>query len=230
MPRTGRPVSAEVLVVEDDHALRDVLARALREQGFSVTTASDGAAAMLSVAGRSFDAAVLDIGLPDADGRDLCQAMRAAGMTAPVVFLTARDGVTDRLSGFAAGGDDYLTKPFHVAELVARLQVAVRRSAAAGPVAAEGDDVSLHPTTFELSGVSGRVTLAPTEYRLLARLLAPPRGVVSRRDLVATGWAHGAYVAENTLDSFVAKLRRKLAEVDPELRIITVRGVGYRVR
>ncbi len=217
------PVSGRVLVVEDDHGLRDVVARGLREAGFEVTTAADGTGALRTAAAARFDAVVLDIGLPDADGRDVCQAMRAAGTTAPVVFLTARDGVTDRLSGFAAGGDDYLTKPFHIAELVARLQVAVRRSGE--PADAGGGDVRVDPAGHDLTGPGGSVPLSPTEFRLLAE----PRSVVRRTELVAAAWAHGSIVADNTLDQYVAKLRRKLAEVGTEQTIVTVRGVGYRV-
>ncbi len=221
------PVSGRVLVVEDDHGLRDVVARGLRVAGFEVTTAADGTGALRTAAAARFDAVVLDIGLPDGDGRDVCQAMRAAGTTAPVVFLTARDGLTDRLSGFAAGGDDYLAKPFHLAELVARLQVAVRRG---GETAGTGSgDVRVDPASHDLTGPGGSVPLSPTELRLLARLLAEPRAVVRRSELVAAAWAHGSIVADNTLDQYVAKLRRKLVEVGTEQTIVTVRGVGYRV-
>jgi two-component system response regulator MprA len=215
------------LVVEDDHRLRDVVARGLREAGFEVTTAADGTGALRTAAAGRFEAVVLDIGLPDADGRDVCQAMRAAGTTAPVVFLTARDGVTDRLSGFAAGGDDYLAKPFHLAELVARLRVAVRRNGE--PTGRASGDVHLDPAGHDLSGPAGSVPLSPTEFRLLARLLAEPRAVVRRGELVAAAWAHGSIVADNTLDQYVAKLRRKLVEVGTTQTIVTVRGVGYRV-
>ena len=123
-----------VLVVEDDLALREVLARGLREQGFEVVTAPDGTTAM-GLAAQGCDALVLDIGLPDTDGRDLCQALRARGLDAPVLFLTAADRLPDLLSGFAAGGDDYLAKPFHFAELVARLRALLKRArpAAAAP-------------------------------------------------------------------------------------------------
>ena len=221
-------VQGRVLVVEDDHGLRDVLARGLREQGFQVTTAADGAAGVRTAATGSFDAVVLDIGLPDADGRDVCQAMRVGGMRAPVLFLTARGDVVDRLSGFAAGGDDYLTKPFHLAELVARLQVALRRSSAGRGGEGPGE-LAADPTTHDLTGPGGAVSLTPTEFRLLTRLLAPPRGVVRRRDLVAAAWAHGSHVSENTLDQYVAKLRRKMTEVGGNQQIVTVRGVGYRI-
>src|SRR3954470_6907949 len=121
-----------LLVVEDDAELRSLLTRGLTEEGFQVSTAADGASA-LSAQIDALDALVIDIGLPDADGRDVCQALRAEGVTVPVLFLTARDAVTDRLAGFSAGGDDYLTKPFHFAELVARLRALLRRTRGGGP-------------------------------------------------------------------------------------------------
>ena len=216
----------QVLVVEDDHALRDVLARGLREGGYVVVTATDGASAIRSV-NPDIDAIVLDIGLPDTDGRDVCQAMRASGVTAPVLFLTARGGVTDRLSGFAAGGDDYVSKPFHLAELVARLQVALHR---AGPAAsAQSGDLTLDPATHALDGPSRSKRLTPTEFRLLACLLGRAGVVVRRHELLAAAWAHGSQVADNTLDQYIAKLRRKLVDVGTDQTIETMRGIGYRV-
>jgi two-component system response regulator MprA len=216
----------QVLVVEDDHGLRDVLARGLRERGYQVVTASDGAGA-LAYKDAPIDAIVLDIGLPDADGRDVCQALRASGVTAPVLFLTARGGVTDRLAGFAAGGDDYVTKPFHLAEVAARLEVALRRSGAVGTV--ETGDLTLDPVTHSLAGPSASASLTPTEFRLLACLLARPGDVVRRGELLAAAWAHGSHVGDNTLDQYVAKLRRKLVEVGTEQVIATTRGIGYGV-
>ena len=215
-----------VLVVEDDHGLRDVLARGLREHGYVVTTAVDGASAMSSM-NPSIDAIVLDIGLPDADGRDVCQALRASGVSAPVLFLTARGGVTDRLSGFSVGGDDYLTKPFHLAELVARLEVALRRSGPAATV--DTGDLTLDPATHSLDGPSAAKRLTPTEFRLLACLLGHPGAVVRRSELLAAAWAHGSHVADNTLDQYIAKLRRKLVDVGTAQTIETTRGIGYRV-
>ncbi|SDG50392.1 two-component system, OmpR family, response regulator MprA [Klenkia brasiliensis] len=217
-----------VLVVEDDHGLRDVLARGLREHDVVVVTARDGAGALGAVRGAgpdAFDAVVLDIGLPDSDGRDVCQALRAAGLTAPVLFLTARDQLHDVLSGFAAGGDDYLAKPFHLSELVARLRVALRRSAAARPAPS---GLALDPTTHALVGPSGTQRLTPTEFRVLAALMARSGEVVRRRDLLAAGWPDGARVADNTLDQYVARLRRKVdAAGDAGRSIGTAHGVGY---
>jgi DNA-binding response OmpR family regulator len=221
---------AEVLVVEDDAALRAAVARALREQDLVVTTAADGTSA-LAAAGRGpgtrFAAVVLDIGLPDSDGRDVCQALRARGIDVPVLFLTARGELHDLLSGYAAGGDEYLTKPFHVRELVVRLQALVRREIARPP--AEPSALQLDPAGHALDGPSGRQSLTPTEYRLLAALMTAPGAVVRRRELVRAGWPDGASVSENTLDQYVARLRRKLAEAGDHGRTITtVIGVGHR--
>jgi two-component system response regulator MprA len=215
-----------VLLVEDDHGLRDVLARALREEGFKVTTASDGRSALASTA-EPPAAVVLDIGLPDSDGRDVCAALRAQGMQAPVLFLTARDGLHDRLSGFAAGGDDYLTKPFHVSELVARLRALLKRTT---PEAADlGSGLVLDPASHALTRGDAEVPLTPTEFRLLACLLAASGDVVRRRELIASAWPAGAIVAENTLDQYLTRLRRKLIEAGSTRGVKTVRGVGYRL-
>ncbi|MCZ4101637.1 response regulator transcription factor [Streptomyces sp. So13.3] len=222
--RRTRPL---VLVVEDDHALRDVLARGLREEDFEVVTAADGRSALRTLAATGHaDAVVLDVGLPDSDGRDVCQAMRARGLVAPVLFLTARDGLTDRLSGFSAGGDDYLSKPFHMSELAARLRAAVRRTGSERVV--HGAGVRLDPARHLLEVRDRTASLTPTEFRLLACLMAEPGAVVRRRTLIRTGWPDGASVSDNTLDQFLARLRRKLREVDAVEGIDTVRGVGYR--
>lgn len=214
-----------VLLVEDDHALRDVVARALREEGLSVVTASDGHAALAS-ANHETAAVVLDIGLPDADGRDVCLALRARGIQAPVLFLTAKDAVHERLAGFAAGGDDYLTKPFHIAELLARLRVLLRRSEV--PTQSTSSGLVLDPALHALTREGKTIPLSPTEFRLLAALLGRPGEVVRRRELLRAGWPDGAIVHENTLDQYVARVRRKLQQVEAEDRVETVRGVGYR--
>ena len=216
-----------LLVVEDDDGLRDVFARGLREEGFEVVTASDGAGALRAVAAAVVDGIVLDIGLPDSDGRDVCQALRAAGIDAPVVFLTARGELGDRLSGFAAGGDDYLAKPVAFPELVARLRAVLRRGAA--PPVAVWADLRVDPAAHTLTGAVTATTLSPTEFRLLARLLAAPTAVVRRRELIQSAWPSGGKVTDNALDQYVAKLRRKLLEVGSTTVIEAVRGVGYRL-
>jgi DNA-binding response OmpR family regulator len=221
---------ARVLLVEDDLALRDTVARGLREAGLEVVTAGDGTGALRTLGTGTqapFDVVVLDIGLPDSDGRDVCQALRARGLDVPVLFLTARDQLHDVLSGFAAGGDDHLGKPFHISELLARVGAMVRRGRRRPP--SEGSDLRLDPADHSLVGPSGSQQLTPTEYRVLAALMGSAGSVVRRRALVAAAWPPGAIVADNTLDQYVTRLRRKLSAAgDPERSITTVHGVGYR--
>ncbi|WP_030946929.1 response regulator transcription factor [Streptomyces sp. NRRL S-646] len=216
----------KILVVEDDHALRDVLLRGLRDEGFDTLPAADGATA-LRLAGDEVAAAVLDVGLPDADGRDVCQALRANGFVAPVIFLTARQGLTDRLSGFSAGGDDYLPKPFHLVELAARLRAALKR--AAPPPRPAAGDLVLDALRHRLTVRGTEVDLTPTEFRLLAPLMAAPGEIVSRRELVRAGWPEGAQVSDNTLDQYLTRLRRKLREAGSDVTIGTARGIGHRL-
>jgi DNA-binding response OmpR family regulator len=215
---------ARLMVVEDDPDLREVLARGLREHGFMVTTARDAGTA-IGLSGLPFDALVLDVGLPDADGRDLCQALRARGVDVPVLFLTAHDQVVDRLAGFAAGGDDYLAKPFHLVELAARLTALLRRSTTPPPPV---PGVELDPINHDVTTAVGRAPLTPTEFRLLATLMSSPGTLQRRRDLVRAGWPDGAIVHDNTLDQYIARLRRKLRDLQAPGVITTAHGVGYR--
>jgi two-component system, OmpR family, response regulator len=216
-----------IVIVEDDDELRAVLARGLREEGFTVDGVASGTQLLEGIAQATPDAFVIDIGLPDADGRDLCQALRARGVDAPVLFLTARDALVDRIAGFDAGGDDYLPKPFAFVELVARLQALLRRTGGDGALEASG--LRLDPVKHAAADASGEVTLTPTEFRLLARLMARPGEAVRRRDLVRAGWPHSAIVRENTLDAYVARLRRKLRGLEHAPEIATVHGVGYKI-
>jgi DNA-binding response OmpR family regulator len=226
MTDDGAVFGNPILVVEDDHGLRDVLARGLRGEDFDVITASDGSGALRAMT-PDVAAVVLDIGLPDADGRDVCQAMRARGLAAPVIFLTARHQIDDRLSGFASGGDDYLTKPFAFAELVARLRAALRRSSA--PAAPAVSSLQVDPITHALRSGDHTVSLTPIEFRLLARLVASPDTVLRRRQLMEVGWPVGAIVAPNTLDQYMRKVRQRLLAVGSAHEVQVVRGIGYRL-
>jgi two-component system response regulator MprA len=219
--------AARILVLEDDAGLLRLLRSGLEEEGFTVLTATSGHEAMAVAESAQPDLMVVDIGLPDADGRDVCQALRARGVAAPVLFLTARDAVTDLLSGFEAGGDDYLTKPFEFAELVARLRALERRSGydPATPVG----DLRLDPVKHEVGGPGGAEALTPTEFRLLGALIARTGEAVRRRDLIRTAWPDGAIVHDNTLDVYIGRLRRKLTALGSETEIVTVHGVGYRL-
>jgi two-component system, OmpR family, response regulator len=217
-------------ICEDDPDLRSVLVRALGRESFEVDGAATGHEAVERFSRRPPDLLVLDIGLPDADGRDVCQALRAHGVRAPVLFLTARGGLIDRLSGFHAGGDDYMVKPFALAELVVRVHALLRRSsdAANGP-APDGDGLRLDPAVHAVRAGERSVALTPTEFRLFAALAGKPRAVVRRHELVSAAWPDGAIVHDNTLDTYIARLRRKLEQLDHGERIATVRGVGYRL-
>src|SRR3954463_16279891 len=216
-----------VVLVEDDDELRQGVARGLRGEGFSVEGGATGAQRLELIEHGAPDALGVDVGLPDTDGRDLCQALRARGIQSPVLFLTARDALVDRIAGFDAGGDDYLAKPFAFVELVARLQALLRR--AGGDAGREAYGLRLDPVSHAASDGTTRVSLTPTEFRLLARLLARPGEAVRRADLVRAAWPHGAIVRDNTLDAYIARLRRKLRELEGVPDIATVHGVGYRV-
>ncbi len=216
-----------VLVVEDDDELRGVLRRGLDEEGFAVDSVATGAELLQRVEAGLPDVFVVDIGLPDTDGRDLCQALRARGIRTPVLFLTARDALVDRIAGFDAGGDDYLAKPFAFVELVARLQALLRRSGVDAAVEEAG--LRLDPVAHSVSDSDQTVPLTPTEFRLLACLLSRPGEAVRRRELTRAGWPRGAIVRENTLDAYVARLRRKLRQLANAPEIVTVHGVGYRI-
>ena len=220
-------IEPSILIAEDDHELRGVLVRGLREEGFQAEGFSTGADLLGRVAQAVPDVFVLDIGLPDADGRDVCQALRAKGIDAPVMFLTARDALPDRLAGFSAGGDDYLTKPFAFGELVARVRALVRRGGT--DLAVEVGSLRLDPAAHRASSGDKSVALTPTEFRLLAQLAARPGEAVRRRQLVDAAWPYGAIVRENTLDVYMARLRRKLRGLPNAPGITTVHGVGYAI-
>lgn len=214
---------AVIAVCEDDAALRSVLRRALESAGHRVVPAAD-AGELLRQVGTRPHLVVLDIGLPDADGRDVLRALRTRGLDAPVLLLTALDGTHDLVAGFESGADDYLTKPFDLPELLVRVQALLRRTR----TEVDAGGVVLDPTGHRVVTGERSLTLSPTEFRVLARLLGAPGEAVRRHALVAAGWPHGAQVSENTLDSYVRRIRTKLTELGHPDRIVTVRGVGYR--
>jgi two-component system response regulator MprA len=223
---------------EDDDALRGIVRTALERESITVRPTASGAEAVRAFSADAPDVLVLDIGLPDADGRDVCQALRARGVAAPVLFLTARDALVDKLSGFHAGGDDYLTKPFALAELVVRIQALARRATEhAQPDAEQAVGAMLDPTLHAISaggdtadGDDSHVSLTPTEYRLLAALAASPTAVVRRAALIAAAWPDGARVSANTLDAYISRLRAKLRSAGRDEQITNVRGVGYTLK
>src|SRR4029077_19585933 len=197
-----------LLVLEDEPQLRDVLVRSLCAEGFDARGV--GTAHQLLERGPAAkpDVLVIDIGLSDADGRDVCQALRARGIQTPVLFLTARYALTDRLAGFSAGGEDYVTKPFDIEEVAARLRALVRRAGSDSSLAVAG--LHLDPTEGTASQDRAHVSLTPTEFRLLAALAARQGKACTRAQLISAAWPFGAIVHDNTLDVYIARLRRKL--------------------
>jgi two-component system OmpR family response regulator len=220
-----------VAILEDDLRLRDLLRRGLTDAGFVIVVSVGTGSELLARIGASGAALlVADIGLPDADGRDVVAALRAGGSGVGVLMLTAREGLVDRLSGFHSGVDDYLAKPFAFAELVVRLQALARRAAEDRPAGPPVKGLRLDPGAHGAAFADRRVALTPTEFRLLARLVADRGQVVRRHSLIAAGWPDGALVHDNTLDAYVARLRRKLRDLDPGIGLATARGVGYKVQ
>jgi two-component system OmpR family response regulator len=217
-------ISPRIAIVEDNADLRRLLLEGLREEEFEVRAFATGTELLAGVEREAPDALVVDIGLPDADGRDVCQALRARGLQAPVLFLTARDALPDRLAGFSSGGDDYMTKPFALDELIARLHALLRR---ATPEIPEVGGLRLDPAAHAVSCGDGSTRVTPTEFRLLAALVSRPGEVVRRRELIQAAWPHGAIVHDNTLDAYLGRLRRKLRELEGAPEITTVHGVGY---
>ena len=217
-----------ILLAEDDPAVRDALDRALRGAGYQVQPAGDGETAV-SLARGPFDAMLLDLGLPKLDGLEVCRALRAEGSRLPILVLTARAAVSDRVAGLDAGADDYLTKPFALDELLARLRALLRRTAAidGGGELLRLTDLTLDTRTMECHRGERLVELTRTEYQLLELFLRNPRTVLSRSRIFEQVWGYDFGPDSNSLEVYVGYLRRKL-EANAEPRLIhTVRGVGY---
>jgi len=229
---SGGPVTPTIGFCEDDDELRGIVRDALQGAGMTVRPTASGTEAVEMFTRERPDVLVLDIGLPDADGRDVCQALRARGVDAPVLFLTARGSVPDRISGFHAGGDDYLTKPFAIAELLVRVDALLRRNGPdrPAPVAEPSAGFVLDPGRHAVRHGTREESLTPTEFRVLGALAAGAGDVVRRQALVAAAWPDGAIVHDNTLHVYLVRIRRKLRRVGSPSRIDTVRGVGYRLR
>lgn len=208
--------------------MRRVLTDALRMGGYDVTIARTGREGVQNLGpAAGIDVLIVDIGLPDADGRDVCQALRADGQHAPVLFLTALDRVHDRIAGFHAGGDDYVVKPFAVAEILVRVAALHKRSRPA-PTSTTG--LHLDPGSLSVRHGDLEAKLTPTEFRLLAAIAGQPGAIVRRRAAVVAAWPDGSIVNENTIDSYIRRLRIKLAAVDSPVELHTVRGVGFELR
>ena len=218
--------TVHLLLVEHEPELRERLSQGLGQAGFDVHATPDATAAMRPTE-RPPDAMVIDVDLPDADGRDLSRALRARGVNAPALFLIAGDAATRPLTSIGADTDDYVTEPFGLPEVVARVRALIRGSRSAAPTAF--GTVRLDPVMHAVSGEAGAVSLTPTEYRVLSALAEGRGGIVRRQELVRAGWPEGAIVHDNTLDQYIARLRRKLRQASSEREIVTAHGVGYRL-
>ncbi len=220
-----------VLVVDDDPAVSGALHRALRLEGYEVSLAADGPVALEEIAVRPPDAVVLDIGLPTIDGLDVCRRLRAAGNDTPVLMLTARDAISDRVEGLDAGADDYLVKPFALAELLARLRALLRRrSDDDADEVLVFDDLTLDPSSREARRGDRPFTLTRIEFDLLELLLRHPRQVLTRELILDRVWGYTFDSGTNSLAVYVGYLRRKTEEGGEPRLIHTARGVGYVLR
>lgn len=231
----GDGEAARVLVVDDEPALREALQSSLEFEGYRVGVASDGQAALEALERDPYELVLLDVMMPRLDGLTACRRLRAAGNHLPVLMLTARDAVGDRVSGLDAGADDYLVKPFELDELLARVRALLRRGALSAPAA--GDDAHLVFGDLRMDTVGREVTragepleLTRTEYLLLELLMVHPRQVLTREQILSEVWGLDFEPSSNSLDVYVMYLRRK-TEVGGRPRLIhTVRGVGYVLR
>src|SRR3954449_7853174 len=228
MTATATPESHRVLVVDDEPNIADVISMALRFQGFTVESAGDGRTALDAVSSFKPDLLVLDVMLPDMEGFEVAKRLSAERVQIPIIFLTARDATEDKVRGLTMGGDDYVTKPFSLEELVARIRTILRRAGLAQPDSSRlvFEDLELDEETREVTRGGEPVHLTATEYRLLRYLMLNPRRVLTRAQILDHVWEYDFGGDARVLETYVSYLRKKLDVNGPSL-IQTVRGVGY---
>lgn len=226
----------KILVVDDDPAVRESLRRSLIFNGYAVLLAADGEEALDKVQSERPDMAILDVMMPKLDGLEVCRELRSQGDDIPILLLTARDSVSERVAGLDAGADDYLTKPFALEELLARTRSLIRRAARPASVDTQQteilkfEDLELDPATRDVTRGGRQISLTRTEFALLELLLRNPRKVLSRTTILEDVWGYDFPTSGNALEVYIGYLRRK-TEADGEPRLIqTVRGVGYVLR
>ena len=219
-----------VLVVEDELKMAGLLRRGLTEEGYAVDTASTGPEGLWAATETAYDAIILDVMLPELDGFEVCRQLRSRGRWAPVLMLTARDGVDDRVLGLDVGADDYLTKPFSFSELLARLRALLRRGAAERPPVLVVDDLELDPGTKRVSRAGRPIDLTAKEFALIEFFMRNPGEVLSRTRILEHVWDWAYEGDSNVVDVYVRYLREKLDRPFGRRTIETVRGSGYRLR
>ncbi|NJP32233.1 response regulator transcription factor [Micromonospora thermarum] len=222
---------ARLLVVEDDPNILELLSASLRFAGFDVATATSGSAALNAAKDHRPDLVVLDVMLPDLDGFEVIRMMREGGTRTPVVFLTARDATDDKIRGLTLGGDDYVTKPFSLEELTARIRAVLRRTSTGeqAPSRLTFADLELDEETHEVYRAGQRVQLSPTEFKLLRYLMLNANRVLSKAQILDHVWNYDFRGDDNIVESYISYLRRKVDNTQPRL-IHTLRGVGYVLR
>jgi two-component system, OmpR family, response regulator len=228
--QTGDNGAVRALVVEDERKMAALLRRGLVEEGYAADVARTGEDAIAMARTTAYDVIVLDVMLPDLDGFDVCQALRSGGVWTPILMLTARDRVQDRVAGLDAGADDYLTKPFSFAELLARLRALHRRGMAERPTVLQVGSLRLDPATRQVWRGQVAVELSAKEFTLLELLMRRPGQVLSRLDLLGHAWNGGHTSHSNVVDVYVGYLRAKIDHPFGCHSIETVRGAGYRLR
>jgi two-component system response regulator MprA len=229
---TAHTPTSYVAIVDDDTAIRTSLGRALRMENYDVELFEDGSSALRAIQLRAPDAIVLDLQLPDIDGLEVCRRIRRSGDTTPILMLTARNAVNDRVEGLDVGADDYLVKPFDLAELLARLRALLRRTSVGESDGAvlRFEDLTLNPQTREVHRGSRLIELTKIEFDLLELFLHHPRQVLTRDQILDLVWGYNFDSGTNSLAVYIGYLRRKLEEDDTPRLIQTVRGVGYALR
>jgi two-component system OmpR family response regulator len=222
---------ATVLVVDDEEYIRDLVSSAMRIAGFDVRSAVDGHSALSAVTAHQPDLVILDVGLPGLDGFEVCRRLRDDGVGTPVIFLTARDANEDKMSGFTKGGDDYVTKPFSLEELVARVRAVLRRSRTAEPTTQRlsYDDLEMDEDTMRVSRGGRQIKLSPTEFKLLRYLLLNRERVVSKAQILDHVWQYDFDGNASVVENYISYLRKKVDDGEPPL-LHTVRGFGYVLR
>jgi two-component system, OmpR family, response regulator len=228
--RGEHAAAVHVLIVEDELRMAALIRRGLVHEGFSADVATTGEEAIDAAADTEVDAIVLDVMLPGIDGFETCRRLRSAGVWAPVLMLSARDAVEDRVAGLDAGGDDYLVKPFAFTELLARLRALTRRGSNDRAAPLSVGDLRLDPATREVTRGSIPVVLSATEFALLETFMRRPGDVLSRLHLLDNAWDFAYENRSNVVDVYVGRLRRKIDEPFGRRSLETVRGAGYRLR
>lgn len=231
-PTRDTAAARRVLVVDDEPSIRDLVTTALEFVGYVVKAAVDGTTGFAAIREFAPDLVLLDVSMPGADGLEVCRRLRANGISTPVIFLTARDGIDDTVAGFGVGGDDYITKPFHLKELIARIEAVLKRAngtSRATPGRLRSGRIELDEATHEVWSDGARVTLSPTEYRLLRYLLLNAGIVVSKAQILEHVWQFDFGGDGSVVETYISTLRRKVDRSDPR-QIRTVRGFGYVIR